>query len=63
MALMSRAPVVFLTFADVKRRVKRCLRKAAEEHTYLMDSEAVTVNDRLFLDSVSDSLDDDVAMS
>ena len=69
--LQGTRPVVSLSLAQVKRtsldeakaEMKRLLRQAVDEHGYLLESSRVPANDRAFLSSVRDDMDDVTATS
>ena len=68
-ALQGSVPVVSLSFARVKEptlagmlsSMKRILRRTMETHRYLRESSAITDDDRIFLNSISDDMPNDVA--
>ena len=71
MAHMGMVPVIFVSFADVKRttvdgakrRIKHILRVAVRRHDYLRASGAIDEDGRRFLGAVSDDMDDEVALT
>jgi len=69
--LQGKVPVISLSFAKVKRptldetltELKRVMRVAVRAHDYLNESPALGADDREFLESVSDSMDNVTATS
>lgn len=68
-ALQATSPVIALSFAKIKGTsfeeslvfMKRVIRSAVEAHAYLLDSPAISDNDRAFLGMVCDSMDNATA--